>query len=102
MHLIEILLPLYDNNKKAFKSSAFDEIRNELTEIFGGVTAFLRSPAEGRWQESDGEVSRDEIVIFEVMSERLEPQMVAQYRLKLEHKFQQEQLIIRVSEVEQL
>ena len=102
MYLIEILLPLYDNNKRAFKASAFDEIRNELTEIFGGVTAFLRSPAEGRWQESDGDVSRDDIVIFEVMSQQLDRKWWSGYRSKLEEEFQQEKLIIRVSEVEQL
>ena len=102
MHLIEILLPLYDNNKKDFEASAFDEIRNELTEIFGGVTAFLRSPAEGRWKENDGEVRRDDIVIFEVMSEQLDRKWWSQYRRKLEKRFQQEKLIIRAIEIEQL
>lgn len=59
MYLVQILLPLYDNRKHPFLHSDFKLVRGELTEHFGGVTAFVRSPAEGLWKEDDGKVSRD-------------------------------------------
>lgn len=47
MHLIQLFLPLYDNDGQAFAKPLFDTVRGELTERFGGVTAFVRSPAVG-------------------------------------------------------
>ena len=58
MYLVQLLLPLYDNEKNAFDHSLFEGVRSELTQEFGGITAFTRSPAEGLWKE-DGAVTRD-------------------------------------------
>ena len=68
MYLIQLLLPLYDNNKQAFARADFDKVRQELTQKFGGVTAFQRSPAVGLWKEGDEDVSRDDVIMFEVMT----------------------------------
>jgi hypothetical protein len=46
-------------------------VRVELAARFGGVTAFRRAPGEGVWAEG-GEVSRDLVVVFEVMADALE------------------------------
>jgi hypothetical protein len=40
MYLIQLLLPLYDNEKRPFTRLDFDSVRKDLTERFGGVTAF--------------------------------------------------------------
>lgn len=45
MYLIQILLPLYDNDKRPFTKQAFDRVRDELANKFGGVTAYRNSPA---------------------------------------------------------
>ncbi len=79
-----------------------DYVRDELAKRFGGVTAFRRSPAEGVWREGEGDVSRDEVVIFEVMTEQLDRQWWASYREELERRFRQEQIVIRATKVEQL
>jgi len=71
MYLIQLLLPLHDR-KKAFPKDYFDGVRETLTERFGGVTAFLRSPAVGLWKDEDIEVSRDEVVMYEVISDELD------------------------------
>ena len=102
MHLVQLLLPLYDNDGRAFDRAVYDRLRNELTEAFGGVTAFRRAPAEGVWQDAGGSVSRDEIVIFEVMTEQLDRAWWARYRADLARRFRQEDLIIRANEVERL
>jgi hypothetical protein len=51
MHLIQLLLPLHDNDGPAFPSNHFKQVRSDLTDRFGGVTAFIRSPAVGLWQD---------------------------------------------------
>jgi hypothetical protein len=102
MYLVQLLLPLYDNNQQPFGRAIFDRVRNELAENFGGVTAFLRAPAEGVWQDEGGGVSHDEIVIFEVMTGQLDRAWWARYRTELAHRFKQEELIVRASEMEQL
>jgi len=101
MHLVQLLLPLYDNEKRPFGQEAFDRVRCELTECFGGVTAYRRSPAEGVWREG-GEMSRDEIIIFEVMAESLDRSWWAEYRSELEKRFRQEELVIRSTQMERL
>ncbi len=102
MHLVQLLLPLYDNDRQPFERAAFDHVRNELADKFGGVTSFRRAPAEGVWQDEGGEVNRDEIVIYEVMAEQLDRAWWARYRTELARRFRQKELIIRANEVEQL
>jgi hypothetical protein len=101
MYRIEIFLPLYDNEGRAFARGEFDRVRRELTDRFGGVTAFTRAPAEGVWKEG-GEETRDQIVIFEVMAERLDREWWGTFRAELERRFRQEELLIRASEIERL
>jgi hypothetical protein len=50
MHLVQILLPLFDNDGVSLPRQLFARVRDELTEKFGGLTAFTRSPAEGVWR----------------------------------------------------
>lgn len=102
MHLIQLLLPLYDNQGNRFDRAVYNEVQAELTESFGGVTAYLRSPACGAWKEDEGEVARDEIVIFEVMAEELDRRWWRGYRERLERRFRQEALVVRALGIERL
>jgi hypothetical protein len=102
MYLVQLLLPLYDNANNKFPRSAFDRVRKELTERFGGVTAFLRSPAEGFWKPNEATVSRDDVVVFEVMAKRLDHAWWARYREELEERFRQEELVVRASAIRRL
>jgi hypothetical protein len=101
MQLIEILLPLRDNEGRRFDPSAYASLREQLVERFGGLTAFSRNPAEGIWEEN-GERSRDEIVIFEVMAEALDRHWWAELRRTLENRFRQDEIVIRSREIERL
>lgn len=102
MHLIQILLPLYDNSGEPFPQKEYVRLRDELTERFGGITAYLRSPAEGLWKETPTMTVRDDIVIYEVMTEQLDRDWWRVYREELAARFRQDLLIIRVSEVQLL
>jgi len=94
MHLVQLLLPLRDNDGVPFPRAAFDQVRAEPTERHGGVTAYLRSPS-GVWRDEGGEVARDEVVMVEVMVERLERRWWAEYRRTLEERFRQSELVAR-------
>lgn len=102
MHLIQILLPLYDNCGNSFSQQDYSRVRDELTERFGGITAFIRSPAEGLWRETPSQTIRDEIVIYEVMSETLDREWWRAYRMELARRFRQEMLIVRALEIQLL
>lgn len=102
MHLVQLILPLYDNEGRAFPREDFDRVRDELTEHFGGVTAFLRSPAEGAWKEDHGGVTRDDVVVYEVMNEELDRRWWADYRDRLARRFRQDELLITATAAERL
>lgn len=102
MFLVQFLLPLYDNSGQRFGTDRFAKVSDELTESHGGVTAYMRSPAHGAWKEPTGEVDRDDVVMFEVMVERLDREWWAAYRKKLEKRFSQEALIVRATACERL
>ena len=44
MKLVQIFLPLYDNNGQKFPARMYAAERATLVERFGGVTAYMRSP----------------------------------------------------------
>lgn len=102
MHLVQLLLPLRDNEGRAFPRAEFDRVNRELTDRFGGVTAFLRSPASGAWREEGGEVARDDIAVIEVMDEHLDRDWWRSYRAGLERRFRQDEVVVRASELERL
>lgn len=99
MHLVHILLPLNDNNGKALPKGLFCAVADELTEKFGGLTAHTRAPAEGLWKEDSEQAKKDEIVIYEVMTEELDEAWWGKYRKRLEKRFKQEKIIVRAQEV---
>ena len=102
MYLIQILLPLYDNDGNRFPSEEFLHVRDELTDLYGGLTTYVRSPAQGVWKESETSTVHDDIVIYEVMTRRLDRQWWRRYREELALRYRQEQLIVRVSKVQLL
>ena len=95
MYLVQILLPLYDNEGHAFEPADYVQLRTELADRFGGVTAYTRAPARGVWKDDSGETTRDDIVIFEVMTEGLDRAWWKGFRKELERRYRQETLIVR-------
>jgi hypothetical protein len=115
MHLVQILLPLYDPEGRRFPRELNDGVRSELAERFGGLTAYVRSPAEGVWKEQGsamegdgkegdhgGRTVHDDIAVYEVMVEQLDRDWWRGYREDLRRRFRQEDLVIRVHAIERL
>lgn len=102
MHLVQLLLPLYDNDGRRFPQELHGKVRSELTEAFGGLTAYTRAPAEGLWAEDGEPPARDDIVIYEVMADSLDRAWWSAYRRAMEERFSQESVVIRSQEIERL
>lgn len=71
MHLIQIFLPVRDNNDVVFPTQNYSRIRELLTQQFGGLTVYTRAPAEGLWKDERNASHHDDLVIFEVMATEL-------------------------------
>jgi hypothetical protein len=100
--LVQILLPVYDAAGERFAQSMYDEVAVELTQRFGGLTAYVRAPAKGLWEERKGETHRDDIVIYEVMVDTLDADWWKRYRQGLEQRFRQDELVVRAQEIRRL
>ena len=90
-----MLLPLYDNDRHAFPGIYFTRVRRELTDQFGGVTAYTRAPAEGFWEDEEGRTRRDDVIVVEVMVEELDREWWRTYGTEVAQRFAQEELVIR-------
>ena len=99
MHLVQLLLPLFDNESQPMPRAHFGRVASELTERFGGLTAHTRAPAEGLWREGGDGTTRDEIVIYEVMTDSLDTEWWRSYRTKLEERFAQDQIVVRAQQI---
>jgi len=95
MHLVQLLLPIYDNEGRAFPHEIYGAIRDELVARFSGLTAYTRAPAEGLWTREGYSTSRDDIVVLEVMVAKLDENWWSEYRKTLEGRLRQESVVIR-------
>jgi len=101
MYLIQVLLPLEDESGTQFPSARYERLNREFTEKFGGVTAYSRSPAQGRWKDGS-DTHHDDIVVLEVMAQKIDRGWWAALRTRLEEEVRQEEVIIRAQKMEQL
>jgi 2-hydroxychromene-2-carboxylate isomerase len=100
MHLVQILLPI-DAGDRTARHRKYDELQRELTQRFGGVTAYINAPAEGLWDEGQ-QVEKDEVVVIEVMTGTLDRAWWASLRSSLETRLQQKEIVIRATGIELL
>jgi hypothetical protein len=101
MFVIQILLPLSDNQGRRFPEATLQAIHQELTSRFGGLTAFTRAPAEGVWAH-DGQHAKDDIVVVEVMTGELDRAWWGAFRQRVERELAQARLIVRAQPTEML
>ena len=86
----------------AMDDALFAQTRAELVKAFDGVTAYLRSPAQGAWMAPDGGVERDEMVMVEVLAGTFDRGWWRTYTEELTKRFLQEQIHIRALPAETL
>jgi hypothetical protein len=103
VNLVQLLLPLFDNDGRRLPEESFRRVRTELTQRFGGLTAYTRAPAKGLWQDdATGDTNEDEIVVYEVMVETIDRAWWKSYRAELERTFRQKELVVRAQVIDVL
>jgi hypothetical protein len=93
--LVQVLVPRRSGGNEESRDADFAQTRAELVERYDGVTAYLRSPAQGAWTGPDGRVERDEVVMIEVVTDSFDRAWWRAYATKLAGRFQQEAIHIR-------
>jgi len=102
-HLIQMLLPTRARDGAPVAPEQFARVRVELTEKFGGVTAYTRSPGTGLWKRDDDEaIERDQVIMVEVVVEEFDRGWWTAYRGQIEQRFGQEEIHARVLPMEQI
>lgn len=102
MKLVEIYLPFRKANGEKVGKEEFVRVEQMLTDKFGGATAYRRNPAVGSWKRSEGEVEVDDIAVIEVMTDDFDRHWWTVYQHELKERFQQDEILIRIMEVERL
>ncbi|RYZ14683.1 MAG: hypothetical protein EON61_02725 [Alphaproteobacteria bacterium] len=98
MVLVEILLPLAPDR---LGDTTLQDVSRHLTNRFGGVTTFVRTPGEGAWKTQEG-VVKDQIVVLEVMAPTVDHAWWRVFRTDLEHRLEQQEIVIRCHPIERL
>ena len=101
-HLVQILLPLRKRDGSDVAAAVFTEVRDELTQRFGGVTAYSRSPATGLWKNTDAEIEREQVIMVEVVVDSFDRDWWTQYRDRLAQRFDQEEIHARALAIERI
>ena len=99
-YLIQALLPCKRGDGSAMEVSTFERICAELTERFGGITAYTRAGAEGRWKDGDGQVCNDDVIAVEIVAKDLDWSWWSGFRERLEHELDQEEILIRAHPIQ--
>jgi|SRR5436190_24071365 hypothetical protein len=101
MYIIQILLPLPCSGNMASTEGMLAALHRTLVERFGGLTAYSRAPAKGKWL-AHGKEERDDIVILEVMADEIDREWWKHLRKKLEAELHQQEIVIRSQVIERL
>lgn len=95
MELMQIFVPTTDQEGGRFERQYFEDLRKELTDRFGGVTIYARSPAKGIWKPDPGLEETDNMIIYEVLVQELDTRYWAELKYQLEDTFQQKEIMMR-------
>lgn len=101
MVLIQLLLPANDATR-ADGLARLAETRRELADRFDGLTAYLRSPAQGLWTTPDGRTEEDDVVMVEIVTETFDRAWWRTYAAMLAERFDQESIHVRAVPVDML
>jgi hypothetical protein len=102
MFLIQLLLPVFHNDGAPVSADIFEAVQQVLADRFGGVTAYSRAPAEGTWRDNSARKVQDDLLLFEVMVSEVDRTWWREFRLWLEDRFEQKEILVRSFAVDQL
>jgi hypothetical protein len=100
--LVTILLPASSTTFDIDFAAVHEKTKRELVKIFGGLTRYTQNPAEGLWKNRRDSTERDTMVVYEVMTSKLDKQWWRHYRKRLEARFKQQEIVIRSQKIKKL
>jgi phage tail sheath gpL-like len=99
--LIQMLLPVDGQSATGGEEQAM-RTRAELVERFGGMTAYVQTPALGEWTAAGGQRERDRVVMIEVVAPQFDRTWWRSYADTLADRFRQDAIHVRALQVEML
>ncbi|MES2454784.1 MAG: inorganic diphosphatase [Bacteroidota bacterium] len=97
--LIQLVVPVYDPKGKRFPKRHYSQLHSQLTDKFGGLTVYRRSPAKGFWKQDEGQTVKEKILVYEVMAANVELDFWQKLKASLLKKFEQDELLITSSKI---
>lgn len=94
-----MLLPVARGAHGNASATTLRDVTRELGHTFGGLTAYSRAPAQGRWRHDGGGEERDDLVVVEGMVERVEPESWSSFRSRWAAGLGQDELVVRCWEI---
>ena len=96
----EVMIPLADNDGNRFPMEEIIQVRNNLTDEFGGCRSQPLAPFEGTWVD-ENKVYLDELMLFIVDAPRTDTSIewFLKYKEHLKQKFTQIEIYLAISEI---
>jgi hypothetical protein len=102
MYLIQILLPLYEKSGRKVSRALLRSTAKQLADEFGGLTTYTRAPAEGLWRRRGVKLDRNDVVVYEVMAQKVDLGFWSARRGKLEKELVQDAIVVRAIRAKRL
>lgn len=102
MYLVQVFLPTCDRSGQPLPREPYDQIRAELAQRHGGARACLRTSLHAMQDDAANAWQREDLVLIEVMCERLDRTWWHDYRRGLEQMFDQREVLLRALGAERL
>jgi len=100
--LIQLLLPLQDENGEVFPAARYAKVHKQLIEKFGGLTLYQRNPAEGYWKNGSSKTIKEPMLVHEVLSGAIEEDFWKQLKSSLMKEFRQQDIQITCSRISKI
>jgi inorganic pyrophosphatase len=96
---IELFIPLINPKGKPYNEEKYNRLNATLTKKFGGLTVYSRAPVEGLWKKSAHNTITDNMIIYEVMTSTIDRIFWNSFKKYVGKEFNQEEIVIRVTDI---
>jgi inorganic pyrophosphatase len=93
--LIQLFLPVVDRDGRPFPKKFFDQVKKKLAEKFDGLSVYTNSVADGYWKNDTNSIEKDQLLVYEVMANKIDLNYWAKLKASLEKQFKQELVVVR-------
>jgi inorganic pyrophosphatase len=100
--LVQLFIPLNGRDGQRFPERWYQVLKDELTQRFGGVTVYPRSPATGLWRTEGEQAERDDLLVYEVLTGLVQQAYWHGLKNRLEKQFDQQELLVVMSQIHKL